>query len=397
MDFGSLWSDQRGLTGSELGAVRIAEELAAMGHDVTLRTVSSDKEWHGFKIASIDEPIQPCDIALAVNEPDLLRGAPAGAFRAVTYWLNDMSFLKKGFADHVDLFISPSEPHREQMFTNPKWRRVATHPNYPDGEEQYEPNADKWAVVELGCDPGRHDECAGCGEVECNYSTNDCGEVGQRAPEKIPGRVIYSSSPDRGLHWLLQEWPIIKLQVPHATLHIFYRLEPWIRGFDKTPYFPPIEPNRARALYVQEALQRLSDPKWGITLRDSVSRETIEREMAQAEVMAYPCDTLAWSEGFSCSVLEGCAARACPITTDCDALGGVYGDALPLVKRNGRDPREWVPEWRKAVIGALGDASYREHVNTKARTFAETRTWKRTAENILNEIEKRRHGSKEAA
>lgn len=374
IDFSTLRSDPRGLTGSELGFVCLARELKAMGHDVELSVVSPQTEWEGMRIG---EAKGRYDLALAINEPDTLRGVEAD-FRAVAFWLNDVTFCQVGFDQFVDLYFSPSEPHRQQMLTNPAWHRVAPIPSQPDGQEHYEPQPEKWVTVQLGCEPERFNQFTG-------------GDLTPLEPlPKIPGRCIYSSSPDRGLHWLLQEWPAIKRAVPHATLHIFYRLEPWIRGFDSTPYFPPIEPNRARALYVQEALARLSDPKWGITLRDSVSRETIEREMAQAEVMAYPCDTLSWSEGFSCSLLEGCAARACPVTTDCDALGGVYGEALTLTERNGRDPKEWVPAWRQRVIAALIHADHRDHINDKARAFAEKLTWRRVAETYVAEIQKRK-------
>jgi glycosyltransferase involved in cell wall biosynthesis len=410
MEFAELWKDPRGLTGSELGAVRIAEECAAMGHDTTLFTVSPDKEWHGVKIANLADGIpEGFDAAIAINEPDLLRAVPPSTFRATAFWLNGFTHCQPGFVPHCDLYFSPSEPHMHETRTRPEWHRVAPNPSHPDGQERYEPDPARWVVVPLGCDPERYlGEC-------CAWSGIEDGEPYEGEPlvqsawwdpragngagptiQKIPGRCIYSSSPDRGLHWLLQEWPAIKRAVPHATLHVFYRLEPWIRGFDATPYFPPIEPNRARALYVQEALRRLSDPKWGITLRDSVSRETIEREMAQAEVMAYPCDTLSWSEGFSCSLLEGCAARACPVTTDCDALGEVYGGVAAMAQRNGREPKEWVPDWRATVIRALTDATFRDEVNTRARAFAEKLTWRRVAETYVAEIQKRT-AAKEAA
>ena len=366
LDFDGLWQDARGLTGSELGCIRIAENLSALGHDVTLRTVSAQvgKDYSGLKIRSIDEPIDPCDAVISINEPDLLRMAPAGAFRVCPYWLNDTSFCKAGFASHVDLFCSPSAPHLEQMMTNPKWRRVEVSPEFPEGRELYQPDTDKWCVVPLGCDPQ-------------NFEGHT----------KIPGRVVHASSPDRGLHWLLQEWPAIKRAVPHATLHVFYRLDPWLRGFDQTPYFPAIEALRQRANYVEECLKRFTERgDMGVTLRDSVSREVIEREMAQAEVLAFPCDTTAWSEGFSCTVLEGCAARACPVITDCDALAGVYGGALPLVYRVG----DWQREFRDRVIRALTDSAYRAEVNEKAFALAKELTWKRTAERILEEIGKRK-------
>ena len=363
LDFASLWTDPRGLTGSELGCVRIAAELAAAGHDVTIRTVSSDREWGGCQIASIDDPIGPCDAVVSINEPDLLRAAPQGALRVTCFWLNDVSFCKAGFHEHVDLFCSPSAPHLEQIMTNPAWRRVEVSPERPEGREQYEPAPAKWCVVPLGCDPERF-----------------------TGHEKIPGRVVHCSSPDRGFHWLAREWPAIKRAVPHATLHVFYRFDPWLRGFDKTPYFPAIEPLRQRANYAEECLKRFAERGGlGVTLRDSVSRETIEREMAQAECLAFPCDTTTWSEGFSCTVLEGCAARACPIITDCDALAGVYGAALPIVYRGG----DWQATFRERVIRALTDETWRDAVNDRAEAFASELTWRRTAERLLEEIERR--------
>jgi len=413
MDFGSLWSDPRGLTGSELGAVRIAEELAALGHEVVLRTVSNDKEWHGVKIEPIDSPMGEFDAVIAINEPDLLRGVPATSFRVCMYWLNQTTHNRVGFHEWVDLFCSPSAAHAEELFNNPEWRKVETGPEFPDGKALYEPEPDKWTVVELGCDPWRYDikgTCSKCGgslwvrqtdrpeEPWCppcglRFRTDGPGHwYPETKPfEKIPGRVIYCSSPDRGLHWLLQEWPAIKRAVPHASLHIFYRLEPWLRGFDGTPYFPPIEPLRARANYVEECLRRFKEHGGlDVTLRDSVSRETIEREMAQAEVQAYPCDTTTWSEGFSCSILECCAARACPIITDCDALAAVYSDLQPTEMFKGKEPDgNWVPFWRDRVIRALTDETYRDELNAKAGALAERLTWRRTAERIAELIASR--------
>ena len=63
------------------------------------------------------------------------------------------------------------------------------------------PPSNKWCVVPDGCDP------------ELYATTN-----------KYKGRIIYMSAPDRGLHWLLQEWPNIKVAVPYASLRVFYHM-----------------------------------------------------------------------------------------------------------------------------------------------------------------------------
>lgn len=352
-----------GMTGTDTGFVRIGECLEAMGHDVT-------------RLYPGNDTAGKYDAAIAVNEPDLLRTVDADV-RACSYWLNDASFCRAGFDRYCDLFFSPSRAHLEMFRTKQAWRRVEVSQQNPKGVELYQFKPEKWRAIELGCDPER-------------YGSSIPGtalEVARWEPiaPKIPGRVVYCSSPDRGLHHLLQEWPRIKRAAPHATLQIFYRLGPWIQDLASVPYpFPSIEALRARALYINEALGRMSGPEWGITVRDSVSRATIESEMSQAECLAYPCDTVRWSEGFSCTLLEACAARACPVVLETDAFPQVYGGAVPMVAR------ECVTEWGELVIRALKDAEWRREVNERVGAFAAERTWKHTAERMVLEIEAER-------
>lgn len=306
------WSDPR--TGSEVGWRRIVEGLRELGHTVFHTTIAGGT-W---------------DAVISINEPDTLRTFINAKLRICMFWLNEFSFCKEGFDEHVDLYFSPSEAHRQKAIGD--WGA---------------PKPSKWSVNQLGCDPaGRADSVP-----------------------KRPGSVVYCSSPDRGLHRALEAWPAVKRAVPAATLKIFYRLEPWLRSFDTTPYSPPIEKLRARAGYVEEALARLSGPEWGITVVDSVSHDQMMHEMAQAEVLVHPCETTSWSEGFSCTVLEGCAAQACPIVSDCDALGEVYADIVPF--RTG----DW-GAFRDLTIRALTDSAFREYRNAKAKALADRLTWK---------------------
>lgn len=373
---GSAYDDARGLTGSEYGCLRIAEELAALGHSICLHTTSNDQSWDGIAIKPLDES-PDADVILAINEPDLLRPAPAGSKRLLWCCLNDFSYAKVGFEEHVDLFLSPSQAHMDQFMTNPAWHRVEVGPEHPSGRAQFSPDPAKWAVMPLGCDPERFLDAGDTGLAMPDGSALKFGWV------KKPGRCIYASSPDRGLHLLLSQWPAIKRAVPHATLDIFYRLEPFLRGFDQTPWFPPIEPNRKRANYIEECLHRFREHGgMGVTVRDSVSRRTIEREMATAQCLAYPCDTITWSEGFSCTTLEACAARACPVVTDCDALGEIYAAIDPV-------PRGDLSAWTERVIRALTDEAWRAEQNDRAYEFASKLTWKNYAANLMKEIETR--------
>lgn len=315
------WNDPR--TGSEVAWRRVVEELRLLGHDARSCL-------HDLWLAA--------DVSISINDPRTLHNA--GGLRICEFLLNELTFCnEEPFDDYTDLYFSPSEAHRQKAIGD--WGAA---------------KPEKWRTNPLGCDPA-------------NYGGGS----------KVPGRVVYCSSPDRGLHRLLEAWPFIKRAVPHASLWIFYRLEPWLRGFDTTPYFPPIEKLRNRALYVEEALKRLSDPKWGITVCDSVDRVTLAKELSAAECFAYPCETTSWSEGFSCSTLEACAAEACPIISDCDAFADVYSSLDPT-------PVGHWTEWRERVIRALTDAPFRDDMNKRARALAERLTWKRHVKQLNDEI-----------
>jgi glycosyltransferase involved in cell wall biosynthesis len=314
------WNDPR--TGSEVGWRRIVEELRELGHDVS----ATPRDYH----ASVD-------VAVSINEPDSLRVFPNAKLRVCMFWLNEFSFCKEGFDDHVDLYLSPSEAHRQKAIG--EWGA---------------PRPEKWRVTYLGCSP--RDFLGG-------------------ANARVLGRAVYCSSPDRGLHRVLEQWPAIKRAVPHASLKVFYRLEPWFRGFDSTPYYPPIEKLRHRALWCEEALRRMSGPEWGITVVDSVSHDELMREMQAAEVLLHPCETTSWSEGFSVTVLEGCANGACPVISDCDALGEVYAELDPV------PVGQW-GKWRDDVVRALTDEAFRSQRNEKAAAIAARHTWRAHAERL---------------
>ncbi|TAK10563.1 MAG: glycosyltransferase [Anaerolineae bacterium] len=376
-DFANARQDARGMTGSEYGFLRLSEELADLGHEVHAYTLTKGSgtyrgiqthQWPGIWVHADGEPehfvpeeirVRDCDVVISVNMPDELRGCTG--LRVCLYWINEFSICKVGFENHVDLWCSPSKPHLDQVMNNPRWRHVDVSPTFPQGKAQYNPDPATWSVVPLGCDPEHYPQTTA----------------------KVPGRVVYCSSPDRGLHWLLQEWQAIKRAAPHASLRIFYRLQPWIDGFKSVPYFPPIERLRARANYIEDALARMSDSKWGITVCDSVSRDEIEREMCEAEVLAYPCDTVAWSEGFSCTTLEGCAARACPVIMDCDALGDIYRGSICVAARGD------VEAWRDHVIRMLTSKTEREQHQQRAVEFANAHTWRITAMRLMEQIDKR--------
>ncbi len=344
-DFSNLWGSDRGLTGSELSCFCFARELAKLGHEISLYVEQpgiasfdnvalhplSDLGGHGARY----------DAVCSWNEPDYLRHVSPRTLRLVDQQLNDCAYMQPGYDDFVDVWTSPSEAHRQ--------RNLSLSPH-------------KWVVLPNGCYPEKYD-----------LST-----------PKAPGRVVYASSPDRGLHLLFQEWPKIKKAVPHAELFVFYHsLEQWIercRGIRDSSCVS-MDEQGCRARYMEAVLPRVK--KLGAEIVGSISHDRLAQELAMASVLGYPCDTIAWTEGFSVATLEGCVSGALPITSSVDALGEIYGGHVPMVEAPARDH---MGEWSDLVIRALTDEPWRKEWAHKARLRAEQFAWPALAKQLEQTI-----------
>ena len=125
--------------------------------------------------------------------------------------------------------------------------------------------------------------------------------------EKSPYRMIYSSSYDRGLEQMLEwGWPIIKKEIPEATLDIYY-------GWN---LFDAIHRNNPeRMMYKKKLLGLMSQP--GVTERGRIGQEKLIEEKSKSSIHYYA----ATFEEIDCiSVRESAAVGTIPVTTDFAAL-----------------------------------------------------------------------------
>lgn len=332
IDFDHLWDSNRGLTGTDLCFVRVCEELKALGHEV-----------QGFcNVPSVDLD-DTYQAVISINEPNLLMPLSPKLVRIIYMMLNDFSFVQPGFDAHVDRYIGVCQQHSDYVAKNSN-------------------TVGKWDTVALGCDPDLYKD------------------------ERVPGRVIWCSSADRGLHWLLQQWPTIKQAVPEATLKIFYHMNyqsiEAIEPQDRTQHKHIVEMGQ-RVRYIRNALERLKP--LGVEHVGSVSRNQMVQEWNQACVFGFSADTVAFSEGFSVSTLESHASFTVPVITDVDCLGGIYKDSgaivIPSPVQNNLKP------FTDAVIQGLTDKQFADQTIEKCRQFALNHTWKDTAlaiEKIIN-------------
>lgn len=356
-DFPNLYNDPAGLTGSEISCFTYAKIMARRGHDVSLLTTLSSNRWdiwEGVRIIPMDKREDigvlggAWDVVYSWNEIDALKFATyPSTLKVLNLQINDVDHGEPNFDRFIDVYTSPSHSHRSTMSLKT-------------------PDSSKWEVIPNGCDPNL-------------YLRNGC------VVDPIPGRVIYASSPDRGLHWLLHIWPKVAKAVPHAHLRIFYEVHKWMNGLvDVPPINRDIIVLSTRARYIRESLRRLKDSR--IELVGSASRNQIAQEFIDAQVLAYPCDTINYTEGFSVTLMEACASRTVPITTDVDALGEIYRGSVAMVSAPISDRLE---EYTELVIRSLKDDQFRNSILAMSSTLAQRYTWENLTNSMLSMFRRR--------
>lgn len=298
-----LDDDKRGqIAGGETAMIRAAQYTAAAGHDVHIVTLCVPGKhrnvmWHDnttFYDLALDGG--PWDVVVVWGEPAVLAklshawlasGEPL-PLRACAMQCNGF-FSHDGAQGYVDLYVSPSATHAQML------------------ADKYRIPREKFVVIPNAVEPSRYKK------------------LGQ-APRN-PFAVYHASSPDRGLHHLLEQWPEIKRTEPKAELHVYYEIR---RFLTEIAHAHPV------MLDLAQRLERAMHRVWhghGVTFHGGRPQQEVADRACTAGVMCYPCDPVIFTEGFGTAVLEAYVAGAYPITSTADAFEDVYGKLFPLIPR----------------------------------------------------------------
>jgi glycosyltransferase involved in cell wall biosynthesis len=341
VDPANIWTSNRGLTGSEIAFFKFATGLADMGHDVSIYTKFSNDgqigkaRCFGYEAWINGACTQNWDAAIANTIADPLSYANPQAFRFLNHQCNGFSTSTIGWESYVDMLAPLSSTHAVRLLPDT---------NFPKS---------KWKILHNGVDPKKfHPE------------------------PKEPGKIIWASSLDRGLHWLLELFPHIKREVPEANLHIFYDFHSieYMAGL----YAPGGHPNfndhhfelGARSRYILYAIKQLEGK--GVFAHRSVSRERIEQEMRTSVALLYPLDPVYFTETFGVVVLEACASGTVPVLCKDDAFGELWGSVSEGVPH---PFKEFKQEFLKRSIHVLKDEEYRNKLASQCVDYAQQFNW----------------------
>ena len=183
-------------------------------------------------------------------------------------------------------------------------------------------------------------------------------KMGKKVPKNA--KFVYSSSPDRGLWYLLQIWPYLREEYPEATLSVCYGLEKWVEQLKWT---------HGRIGEMALGIETLLDQP-GITNLGKIGQDQLSKLQIEADAWLYPFDPMSPTESGCITAIENAAAGNALVTTNADCMESEFGIFSKIIKL------PFQPEhFAEETISYLNDTDYLEYSRTAGREFAESRDW----------------------
>ncbi|MCH7476726.1 MAG: glycosyltransferase [SAR324 cluster bacterium] len=136
----------------------------------------------------------------------------------------------------------------------------------------------------------------------------DLEHLRSRKRDKVPGRAMFASSPDRGLETLLRDWPRLRENHPGLTLEVFYGWRNFSACHAGDPAASQFRANVERLLHQE-----------GIAYRGAVPRDELARAYWEAEYWLLPLNR-AESELFCLNAAKAMAGGATAVINRIGAL-----------------------------------------------------------------------------
>lgn len=319
--------DTSGLGGSETAVLKLGEAFAAQGHRSIVYSTIDEPGYYrgvGYRDATHFRPEMPSDMFIAWRNPEAADWAINT--KNLILWMHD--------TDAGDR-LTPERARRfNAIVVLTEWHKQFILQRYPFLK------SDQLVVIGNGVDLTRFQ-----------------GKV-----KRDPLRVIYSSSPDRGLDIILEHiWPKVVEAIPEAELHFYY-------GWNNIDKFSPSYPQLGE--FKAKIMNLLVDSK-GVVQHGRVNQQELAEAFEKSSVWLYPTY---FTETYCITAIEAQLAGALPITNHLAALAETVRSGIVL-SEDVRNP-DVQNEYAQAVIQALNTSMKdRGRVHKEVKKNAPAITW----------------------
>jgi glycosyltransferase involved in cell wall biosynthesis len=273
-----------------------------------------------------------------------------GSYDGVRYRINRLMVGELKDLPKIDLFIASREtaflrsiPDFKERFKINQFvlwgHDMAEDPHW----ENFPEIASKFDAVVMLTESHRDDLIKRFPGVDANFKVIgdavDPALYRGKQAEKVKGKCIYSSTPYRGLDVLLEIWPRIKKEVPHAELFVFSSIKTYGEHFDDSPW---------------ESIYSGCKSTEGIKYHGSVPKARLAKEQLESELMLYPNT---FKETFCITVAEAQMAGTPIITTKLGALPETIKQGCGVLINADPYSKAYKDEFVKATIGLLKSPS----------------------------------------
>ena len=314
--------ETKGLGGSETAAVRLAGELAELGYGVTVYGDVEPCADRGvaYRHHSTFDPVETRDVLISSRLAKVF-DRPVGARRTIL-WVHDVDVadgLSEGRSRRIHTILCLSRWHEQRL--------AGAHPD----------QAHKLVRIRNGVH-------------HAYFAPQPWAERAQR--------VLYTSSPDRGLDVLLELWPRVREQVPDAELaHACVDIYDGVAGHDEQP---------------------------GVVGLGSLSQPELAALMCSSRVWAHP----SWMGPHEAPFHEtSCLGAMEAQAAGCHVVASGWG-ALPETVRWGRlvEEEPLSDRWREAfvahIVEGLTDPEAGEAAVTRGPAAVADLSWSGVAERV---------------
>ncbi|PIR22382.1 MAG: hypothetical protein COV44_08210 [Deltaproteobacteria bacterium CG11_big_fil_rev_8_21_14_0_20_45_16] len=323
--------EERAVGGTETGLIRMAEELQKLGHEV-------------YIYGSHTKP--PPSFPKYLPAAEIEKAPEFDIFICIRDWIPCFYKVKT-----KKIFFWTGDSYDQ-------------FPNYGIGDKRISDRIDAllcvshWQATEISLRSGFPRE-------KCYILQNGIHlEHFSGTENKNPMRLIYSSTPYRGLEFVPALFYALKTRNPELELHIFSSYE----IYDQTE-----DPRYSK---VKEELARLPD----CHVHTSILQQDLARKFMKSSILFYPCH---FEETSCITAMEAMAARCVPLTTRLGALPETIGDAGILI--DGLPTQDsYNREFLTMAHRLLTEEDFRNNLAKKGFERAETMSWKARAKEFEN-------------